>query len=90
MTEDQEIRRGDAVGRFLRDEHIISVFAEIREELVAQWVRTTPSELTEREGLYAQVRAFDVLQNTLKGIVDSGSRAHFEQERAAKLARNHD
>ena len=50
-------QRGEAAHRLLNDPTLAEAFKELREDLYAAWLASTPDQLTQREELYSEAHA---------------------------------
>lgn len=78
------IQNGREVEVFMQNPVIRSVFEELDRLYYTKWrAAATPEE---RNELWAQARALDVLQESLQAVVDAGKRAIHDAERATRPA----
>ena len=78
------VSNGVEVQRFLQNPVIVSVFAELDRQYYDQWrAAATPQD---RETLWAQARALDVLVESLTAVVQAGELANHQLARANRPA----
>lgn len=87
MTEDldRDIRDGERVEMFLRDEAVIRAFAKVEEQYTARWKQAKTRET--REELWAKQDALADVMAKLRETVGNKEMAKAKKDQQEKLAR---
>ncbi len=81
---EQAVLNGREVENFLQNPVIRSVFTELDRTYYNKWRSAATPE--DREALWQQARALDVLGDSLQAVADAGKRVTIEAERATRPA----
>lgn len=72
-TLEDQVRRGQAVARLLKDEHISDAFEQVEQRFVEEWKDS--GTLEQREEAWAKVQGLQAVIACLHGIVTDGEHA---------------
>lgn len=73
MTDDDQVREGDTITRFLADPVVQRTFDGLTTKYMEEWKSGKSRE--DRESAWAKTRALDDLKDGFRAVVDAGRRA---------------
>lgn len=85
-TLEQRIYDGDRAREVLDNEAFTAAFADIKQELTDQWMKSPVRDQEGREKLYQLLKLADKLESTLKTRLETGKLAKLELKHHQTLA----
>ena len=79
VSKDDLIRRGNAADRLMKDEAFQAAMDAAKEELLTEWLKTTPEQGPRREEISRAVRALECVASQLERAISSGAMETREQ-----------
>lgn len=72
----------DTIARFTKDDTVQAVFADLKEQAYAEFLRATNDEL--RRNAHANAMAIARLETAFQAVVDAGERERMDEEIAER------